>query len=66
MGERWVIIWASVFDKQEGVVPEIYYIKRFAEIERDRFNLSDPRKRYHVVEFGSEEHLRALQSERRA
>lgn len=61
MNNSWVIIWVSTFCKAEGVSDGVYFDKPTAEKDNSKLNLYDSTRRFHVVEYGSEEHKRALQ-----
>lgn len=62
MAKSWVIIWVSTFCKAEGVTEGYYTNKGLAHEDKDKFNLQDSTRRFHVVEYMSKEHKNALQN----
>lgn len=61
MNKGWVIIWVSTFCKAEGVTSGVYSDENTAYNDKDKYNLQDSTRRFHVVEFMGKEHKNALQ-----
>lgn len=64
MENSWVIIWVSTWCKAEGVQSGVYFDKSTAIIDKDKLNLNDTTRRFHVVDFNGKEHKHALMQHR--
>ncbi len=62
MAKSWVIIWVSTFCKAEGIADGYYVDEGTAHKDKEKFNLQDSTRRFHVVEYMGEEHKNALQN----
>lgn len=60
MGKLFVIIWVSTWSKAEGVVSGVYYDAFTAEKDKNKLNLSDTTRVFHVVEYEGKEHKNAI------
>lgn len=62
MNNSWVIIRVSNFSKDETVMSGVYLVKDLAEDDSKWYFQNEPYWKYtfHVVEYESEEHKRAL------